>query len=343
MSVDNLDAWNVDNLPFPHNRGLAEQLQFLLRFAILAPSGHNVQPWRFHIEGTTLEMRSDPSRALPCADPLDRELHISCGAALENLGLAMRHFGRGTILELLPDANQPQLLARLTPGPPCHPSALEEILFRAIPDRHTYRGPFDSTPIAGPLREHLIEAALFHGLDARLISDDHKEPVANLVAEGDRLLNADPHYRHELSRWMRTNFSHQPDGIPAYSLGLGDTLSLLAPFFVYACNQGESLARDDREKLLSAPLALVLCSPSDDPKGWLQTGRGLQRLWLTAVSGGLQASFLNQPIQVPSLRQQLRELLDTSGHPQLLLRLGYPDPKRDPRPTPRRPIADVTE
>jgi hypothetical protein len=33
-------------------------------------------------------------------------------------------------------------------------------------------------------------------------------------------------------------------------------------------------------------------------------------------------SFLNQPIEVPELRAELRELLGT-GAPQLLARLGY--------------------
>jgi hypothetical protein len=38
-------------------------------------------------------MYADRTRALPVVDPEDRELTISCGAALSHLLLAIRHFG----------------------------------------------------------------------------------------------------------------------------------------------------------------------------------------------------------------------------------------------------------
>jgi hypothetical protein len=49
-------------------------------------------------------------------------------------------------------------------------------------------------------------------------------------------------------------------------------------------------------------------------------------------------SFLNQVVEVDALRTQLRELLDTFGFPQALVRLGYgPQAK----PTARRDISEV--
>ena len=50
--------------------------------AIRAPSSHNTQPWLFRIAGDHLGVMADRSRALPVADPQDRELVISCGAAI---------------------------------------------------------------------------------------------------------------------------------------------------------------------------------------------------------------------------------------------------------------------
>lgn len=60
---------------------LSEKLHFLLRYAILAPSGHNSQPWLFKIVGNNniIEVYADRSRALPLVDPDERELIISCG------------------------------------------------------------------------------------------------------------------------------------------------------------------------------------------------------------------------------------------------------------------------
>src|SRR5687767_5158027 len=97
-----LEAWNVSDSDFPRGGGLADQIQFLIKYAILAPSGHNTQPWLFKItKNNMIELYADRSRALPVVDPDDRELTISCGAALYYLRLAANHFGMTVDVELL--------------------------------------------------------------------------------------------------------------------------------------------------------------------------------------------------------------------------------------------------
>ena len=44
---------------FPASGTLTEKLQFLLNFAVLAPSIHNTQPWFFRVEGDTVELYAD--------------------------------------------------------------------------------------------------------------------------------------------------------------------------------------------------------------------------------------------------------------------------------------------
>jgi len=41
----NYAAWGIDVNSFPQDGGIEDQLRFLIGFAILAPSGHNSQPW----------------------------------------------------------------------------------------------------------------------------------------------------------------------------------------------------------------------------------------------------------------------------------------------------------
>lgn len=53
-------------------------------------------------------------------------------------------------------------------------------------------------------------------------------------------------------------------------------------------------------------------------------GQGLERVLLTAAGRGVMAGFANQPCQVPSLRPQLARVLGLAGHPQVVVRLGYP-------------------
>lgn len=59
---------------------------------------------------------------------------------------------------------------------------------------------------------------------------------------------------------------------------------------------------------------------------------------LTATAAGLATAYSNQPIEVEGLRDRLRQTLQTSGHPQILLRIG-----RAPavQPAVRRPVEEV--
>jgi nitroreductase len=76
------DAWNVGARDFPADRDLEEQTRGLIPWAILAPSSHNTQPWLFRVQDNVIDLRADRTRGLPVVDPLDRELMMSCGAAL---------------------------------------------------------------------------------------------------------------------------------------------------------------------------------------------------------------------------------------------------------------------
>ena len=82
----------------------------------------------------------------------------------------------------------------------------------------------------------------------------------------------------------------------------------------------------------------VLGTEGDSRLDWLCAGQALGRLLLQAQASGLSASFFNQPIEVPELRERLRDTAAASGLPQLCFRLGH---GRELLPTPRRPIEDV--
>ncbi|MEO1398336.1 MAG: nitroreductase family protein, partial [Pseudomonadota bacterium] len=85
------DYWRIDEADFPAQDSLWKQMEFLLRYAILAPSGHNTQPWRFRLLEDHLVVLADRTRALPVVDPYDRELTISCGAAIGHFEVAAAH------------------------------------------------------------------------------------------------------------------------------------------------------------------------------------------------------------------------------------------------------------
>jgi len=44
-----IEAWNIDEKDYPARGAFEDRAKFLLRYAILAPPGHNSQLWKFKI------------------------------------------------------------------------------------------------------------------------------------------------------------------------------------------------------------------------------------------------------------------------------------------------------
>jgi nitroreductase len=336
------DVWRVREADYPARGSTEERLRYFLRYAVLAPSGHNTQPWRFQVADGRVWLYADRGRRLPVADPDDRELTISCGAALFHLRLAMRFFGQAGTVEAVPDPADPDLLAVVHPAGPHAPDDTDRTLFAAIPRRFTHRAPFRDTPVPPALKHMLQWLAEHEGAGLHCLSEaGDKEGVADLVAEGDRRQGGNPAFRRELARWVTTNYARRRDGLPGYTLGVNGPASLVVPAYLRWANWGEAQARRDRELVHQAPALAALTIARDGVECWLAAGQALAAVLLRAAEDGVQAAYLNQAVAVPELRQRLRERLGVSEQPQVLMRLGYETVRRPPAP--RRPLAEVLD
>jgi hypothetical protein len=85
-------SYHIDETEFPRNGSPVEQARFLLRYAVLAPSTHNTQPWKFGLSGNCIVIYADYTRRMPVVDPGNRELLMSIGAVIMNLRVAGRPF-----------------------------------------------------------------------------------------------------------------------------------------------------------------------------------------------------------------------------------------------------------
>jgi hypothetical protein len=332
-------AWQVDAADFPVGSPVEEMLRFALRYAILAPSSHNSQPWRFWVDGGAVELYVDLSRRLPIVDPADRELVMSCGAALKNLTIALTYFGEGFAVTPFPEPDRVTLLARLElVSQPAKAGPHSKDRFAAITRRHTTRRTFDPAAVSEQVFLELRRAALDDSAGLLEVPQHQRRAVAHLVADADTVQLSDPQFRRELASWMRPNHPATADGMPGYALGYTDLQSVVGPLVVRTFDVGASQAAKDEDLVKGSPLLAVLATPGDDPASWLAAGQAMQHVLLTAAAGDLQASFLNQPIEVPALRAKLASELGLTGYPQLLMRFGY-GPSGSA--TPRRPVRDV--
>jgi hypothetical protein len=294
----------------------------LIGAAGAAPSIHNTQPWRFRAAGDVIEVHGDPDRMLWVADPRGRALHLSCGAALFNLRLAIRMMGARPLVWPLPDPDaEPTLLAsvRLADGRPA--TQQERELFEAITLRHTSRAPFSGHPIPEAVQIGLEQEAGLEFALLRMLSARDAAAVLELAAAASRKLAANFDHRIELGHWIGIAGD---DGIPARALGSHpDREPAPVRDFSYASPAAALPAATFEQQ----PQLAVLSTARDEPADWLRAGQALQRVLLTATTSGVATSFLYQPIELHDIEQPASDWWPWPECPQIIIRLGYGPPE----------------
>ncbi len=263
---------------------------------------------------------------------------MSCGAALAHLCVALRGLGHDAEVSTFPDPGDADLLAIVGAGGRHTPDAGDRELFQAIETRRTHRAEFAAGPVAPRSLALLRTEAESAGADLTVVTGEQRQDIVTLVGEGDRVQFGDSAFRRELAAWMRPNHTRRRDGIRGDVVGLGAVTSLVAPTIVAAFDTGGRQATKDQRLAQASPGLLVLSTAGDAPADWLSAGQAVALLLLRATAEGLGASFLNQPVEVPVLRDRLRTRLGGDTHPQLLLRVGRASTGAGSL---RRPVADV--
>jgi nitroreductase len=321
----------VSEYGFPKDGAPEKKLKYILNYAVLAPSGHNMQPWRFRIVGSEIELYADRSQSLPSIDPHDRELIMSCGAALFHIRVALRRFGYEPIVRTFPDLEDPDLLAFIRIGKRIEPTLEDFRLFQAIKLRQTLRDAFLNRTVPQAELKELQEAALCENTVLHVVRDEERKSILSFINEAVQIQNLNPAFRNELASLMHSNQSKEAVGLPGYAYGLGSIASYLSSLKVRI--QGEPTVMNAVELAQDAPALVILNTPHDNVIAWLEAGQAVARILLLAQDYHLVASFLNQPFQVESVRTRFKEQINATGFPQLMLRIGYGD--KGP-PTPRR-------
>jgi nitroreductase len=309
-----------------------------LQLAVRAPSVHNSQPWRWRVGPRSVQLYADRSRLLPATDPDGRDLLISCGAALHHLLVALAALGRSGRVRRLPDPERPEHLATVELTPRSAADA-DTALADAITVRRTDRRRFRSWPVPGQFLGELIELADLAGLHLEVVMEPAlRWKVVRAIRIAAEQQAADPAYAEELAAWSGRP-PGSPDGVPTANAPSPARVPGQPPLRAFA---DPGLAQSTGDEPEDAAL-LVLSTPTDAPLQWLRAGEVTSAILLAAARDGLASSPFTQPLEVADTRAYLRSRIARVGHPQILLRIGWPSPGEPPPLTPRRPLADVVE
>lgn len=337
----NYEAWRISEGGYPAGTDPRERLVFLLRYAILAPSPHNTQPWRFKIErANTILLEPDLDRALPHSDPTRRGMTISLGCVLTNLLLAAKHFGWG-VRYSFEDQSFEGLRVRceLSEGEGYQETEGEAALFSAIPNRYSHKLEFRRRQLPDDMREKLALSGCGSAGVALLSTEKEIRQVAQAHEQTTLEFAQNPAFAREVSGWMRRNGTSAGDGMPGFTFGLTRTGAVIVKGLTGMTPTVVKVVAKKDYKILSGSEAVCLVSSSEDTlAGQIEAGMTYQYAALTAAAEGVGLSPKSAMVE-GGKADRLRELFGVDGVPQIYFGVGYGDSHE--RHTPRRPLEAI--
>ena len=334
-----------------------DEVRFLVAHGILAPSGGNNQPWRFHFRGGRLLCCLRESQTQSFLDFQRGGALVGLGAAVENMALAASALNLAAHAQLSSDLARPNLVSTLT----FERRADVELdpLFAHVSFRVTNRKPGTRTPLRPEDAGALIEAAGQYGARLLLLQGERVlGELGQILGEADRLAYlCEPLHRELMAelRWTPEQVLATRDGFDVATLELSASelaaLKMCAswPAMAYLRQLGGGKAFEQRARAIlaassAAGLIVVLGVGHDS---YFQAGRVLERVWLTATArclalspralpylfarlergGGAGLSDAEQAT-LTALRTRYRTYFDVPpGHAEaLLFRVAYADP-----------------
>ena len=337
MMKSNYLAWSVIPRDFHSLQSEKERLTFLLNFAILAPSSHNTQPWKFIVEKNIILVYPNENRRLSYSDQNDRQLYISLGCAVTNLTIAADYYGYNLFVEYIFDSSLQKTGVKITLNPGKNRMPSQDHLIFSIPRRITDRGKYDNRLPSDSFFE-LIKSFEVNDLTCHCICDvSQKNAIADLALLALGKAMGDKDFRNELSHYVKSNVTTSSVGMPGFGLGFPLPVSFVVPHLLKKFNMSKVSYKGDEVLLKkNTPFFITINTKNDDQVSWLKAGQVYEKIALAAEKEGMRTSIWAAPVQIGEYYKDIQNILNIPFRPQVFFRIGYSNSKL--RHSPRHSI-----
>jgi|GEM_PF-6386639 len=333
------EAWNVEADEYQDSWSTAEKINFWLRYANLAPSAHNNQPWKCSVHDSSVTIQADREYTPDGGTP--RLTVLSLGAFVENFMTAAHHSGYVVEMAKLPLAAAlfEFSIVLIVTDKNYTSTPLEEDLFLGLTKRHTNRGLYHTEPLPANVMDALLAVPFEEGTSAVFITDEAaKKELAALTGRGLSIALTMPPLRRELAHFVHYDAEQSPTGMLVEAMVKNPASVDTGEQFIMEVINIPAEAAFSEEKFATAPLQVVVTTTYEGFRAWVLAGRTFQRILNRAGSLGLTHCISAAPIEVPTLTPILRRTIAVPDRPQLLFRLGFPLDTNFTHLSPRRHI-----
>lgn len=265
-----------------------------------APSGDNMQTWRFQIiDETHFVIHGYDTRDHCVYDLEGHASQLAIGALLESITIAAREFLHEAEFKFRADMpeNKPTFDVYLHTAPDIKPDPL----FSFLPIRSVQRRNMKTTPLTIEQKQALQQAVGNEYTVLWLESFIDKAKTAWLMVKNAKLRLTLPEAFPTHSTIIEWNAQFSNDKIPDQAVGLDPLATKLMKWalkswervnFLNKYLSGTVLPRIELDLLpglcCAAHIVLVAEKPAETPEDYLRAGRAVQRFWLTACQLDLQ-------------------------------------------------------
>lgn len=278
----------------------SQKILGILETAAKAPSGDNVQPWRFRVSANRITVINVPESDTSLYNYRNVPLYIAHGALLENLVLAAQRFGMNATVRLFPEGTGSAVIATVDLIENRDPTNRNDALFSAIEARCSNRRPYDTTPLSDQALQALIGANEGTRVSMRILRNREQiNRVARIMSHNERLVleNRALHdFLYSHLRWTVEEETRMGDGLLVKTLELTPpqrtALKLLRNWTLLSLLNrvmgiaGKVAQENEKAYRASAAVGALLVSGTS-PQDFIAVGRTLERTWLQATALGL--------------------------------------------------------
>lgn len=278
----------------------------LVRAAMIAPSGGNMQPWKLTWKDHQLLLIHDPYYSESFLDFHHLGSYFSFGAMLENLRIAAAHHGYAMHQRVFPDQSQPLLVAAcrfVNEKVPELPG-----LFAAMWVRMTNRMYQERNPLPEALKEEMNQAAASSSTaKLHLVEDPDLLKVAgDILSESEVMLLLHPvgheDMFHKELRLTEKEAEETRDGVDVATLKLSkaEVLALRvassrkAMQWVSRVGGGDAFRKNTRKAIRQSSAIGMITMPFHTAEAYLHAGEIAERIWILAAKYGCSFQPMTQ-------------------------------------------------
>lgn len=292
---------NTTSQTIPHD--IIDQM---VTAAGLAPSGGNVQPWKWVCKNNSLYLFHDIHYSFSLLDFNNYGSYVGLGAALENMELKANSLGYTVAIQYLPNGANDKLIAIVDVR---EGEKKVDSLTDYIAQRFTNRNKGEYSSLSEDDKAQL-EASIngIEGATMQFVTDrDQINQIGAIVAGADkvRMMHAQGHHDtfFDEMRWNEEEAERTRDGIDIATVGVsaGEAVGLSMAKDYRAISYLKEWGKGAAFEKLTMKVAAVssgiclISLPTATSLDYLIGGRAVERAWLMATKLG----YAVQPVSVP--------------------------------------------